>query len=53
VVATGALALALVQVAVGEPENSGKPVREINAALLMESIPVKLTVKVVATDTTL
>jgi hypothetical protein len=53
VVATGALALALVQVAVGEPENDGKPVREINAALLVESIPVKLTVKVVATDTTL
>ena len=53
VVATGALALALVQVAVGEPENDGKPVREINAAVLMESVPVKLTVKVVATDITL
>ena len=53
VVATGALALALVQVAVGEPENDGKPVTEINATVLRASIPVKLTVKVVATDITM
>ena len=53
VVATGALALALVQVAVGEPEKNGKPMTEINVALLAESVPVKLTVKDVATDFTL
>jgi hypothetical protein len=54
VVATGALALSLVQVAVGEPVKSdGKPMTEINATALMESFPVKLTVKVVATDFTL
>ena len=34
VVATGALALALVQVAVGVPVNDGKPVTEINATAM-------------------
>ena len=48
------MALSLVQVAVGEPVKSeGKPMTEINATALMEFVPVKLTVKVVATDFTL
>ena len=52
VVVTAILTVALVQVAVGEPVNDKyKPVTEINATVLMASIPVKLTVKVVATDT--
>jgi hypothetical protein len=42
-----------VQVAVGEPENDGKPVREINATVLRASIPVNLTVNIAAADATL
>ena len=53
VVATGALALALVQVAVGVPVNDGKPVTEINATVWRASIPVNLTVKIAAADATL
>ena len=53
VVATGALVVALVQAAVGEPVNDGKPVTEIKATVLTASVPVKLTVKVVATCPTL
>ena len=53
VVATGAFTVALVQVAVGDPVNVGKPVIEIKATLFVASVPVKLTVKVAATDATL
>ena len=53
VVDTGALALALVQVAVGVPVNVGKPVTEIKATAFVASVPVKLTVKVAAADCTL
>ena len=53
VVATGAFTVALVQVAVGVPVNVGKPVTEIKATLFVASVPVKLTVKVAATDATL
>ena len=52
VVDTGALVLALVQVAVGFPVNVGKPVTEIKAPLV-DDLPVKLTVKVAAADFTL
>ncbi len=50
--ATGALTVALVQVAVGLPVNVGKPVTEIKAPLV-DDLPVKLTVKVAAADFTL
>jgi len=40
----------LVQVAVGDPVNVGKPVTEIKATLFAASVPVKLTVKVAAAD---
>ena len=53
VVDTGALVPALVQVATGVPVNVGKPVTEIKATAFVASPPVKLTVKVAATDTTL
>jgi hypothetical protein len=53
VVVTAALTVALVQVAVGVPVNDGKPVTEIKATGLTASVPVKLTVNVAATDTTL
>ena len=53
VVATGAFTVALVQVAVGVPVNVGKPVTEIKATAFVPSVPVKATVKVAATDTTL
>ena len=53
VVATGALVVALVQVAVGGPVNDGKPVTEIKATAFVASVPVKLTVKVAAADCTL
>jgi hypothetical protein len=46
VVDTGALTVALVQVATGDPPNDGKPVTEIKATLLVESAPVKLMVTV-------
>ena len=49
---TGALTVALVQVAVGVPVNVGKPVTEIKAPLV-DDLPVKLTVKVAAADFTL
>ena len=51
--ATGALTVALVQVAVGVPANVGKPVTEIKATVFVASVPVKLTVKVAAADCTL
>ena len=51
--ATGALTVALVQVAVGVPANAGKPVTEIKATAFVASVPVKLTVKVAAADCTL
>ena len=50
---TGALTVALVQVAVGVPVNVGKPVTEIKATAFVASVPVKLTVKVAAADCTL
>ena len=53
VVCTGALRVALVQVAVGVPANVGKPVTEIKATAFVASVPVKLTVKVAAADCTL
>jgi len=43
----------LVQVAVGDPVNVGKPVTEIKATWFVVSVPVKLTVKVAAADCTL
>jgi hypothetical protein len=53
VAVTGAFTLFRVQVAVGVPVNVGKPVTEIKATLFVASVPVKLTVKVAATDATL
>ena len=53
VAVTGALVPAFVQVAAGVPVNVGKPVTEIKATAFVASLPVKLTVKVAATDTTL
>ena len=53
VAVTGALVPAFVQVAAGVPVNVGKPVTEIKATLFVASVPVKLTVKVAATDATL
>ena len=51
---TAALAPPFVQTATGvEPVNVGKPVTEIKATAFVASLPVKLTVKVAATDTTL
>ena len=49
---TGALTVAIVQVAVGVPVNVGKPVTEIKAPAV-DDLPVKLTVKVAAADFTL
>ena len=49
---TGALTVAIVQVAVGFPVNVGKPVTEIKAPEV-DDLPVKLTVKVAAADCTL
>ena len=51
--ATGALRVALVQVAVGVPANVGKPVTEIKVTAFVASVPVKLTVKIAAADCTL
>ena len=53
VAATGALAVALVQVAVGVPVNNGKPETEIKATALTAFTAVKFMVKVVAADATL
>jgi len=53
VVATVAPVPALVQVAVGDPVNVGKPVTEIKVTAFVASVPVKLTVKVAAADATL
>ena len=53
VVVTGALVPDFMQTATGVPVNAGKPVTEIKATAFVASLPVKLTVKVAATDTTL
>ncbi len=54
VLATGALRPALVQVAAGDnPVKPHKASIEIKLTALLASVPVKLTVKVTATDTTL